>query len=160
MRWAYKSETFENAQKLNINYMKHAFPLNLSVGIISLSFCLASQAQPISPGFVPSSIPPITPSGPVNLGMVFTPTVDISVNALGFYDTPGTTSETVTIYNSSQAIVAQTLVSDSGPVTDGYFWQSITPVALVAGDQYTVSAFTQFYWSSEVVPIVNSSITY
>jgi len=83
---------------------------------------------------------------------------------LGFYDTAGVTKgETVTIYDSSQNVLASTLVSDSGPTQYNEFWQGISPVELLAGQTYTVSAFTDNnIWSADLAIglTVNSSLTF
>lgn len=45
------------------------------------------------------------------------------------------------LYNSSGTLLASATVVLSDPQVSGYLFQSITPVALTAGDQYTVDAF-------------------
>ena len=126
---------------------------------------LMCRADVIVPAFeVPSGGPGFSGNSgnPVNLGLVFTPAANLSVNDLGFYDTAGvTTGETVTIFDSTGNIVAQAAVPDTGLTTDGYFWQSITPVTLIAGNQYTLDAETgNNPWSAQSTPVVNPDITY
>jgi hypothetical protein len=76
---------------------------------------------------------------------VFTANTNFSVTALGFYLTSDdTASETVALYDSSQHLLASTLVSLSDPKINGYLFQDISPVALSAGSQYTVVANTGF----------------
>jgi hypothetical protein len=136
-----------------------------------LNLCLLSgRAQPIIPGFMPSTTPSFiqdtshSDGGAVDLGMVFTPTINISVNALGFYDISGVTgNEPVAIYDSSGNIVAQTDVTTSDAVTLGYYWASITPVNLQAGQQYTVDSWTGDYgnyYGYNSVPTLDSRINY
>ena len=81
-------------------------------------------------------------NSPVNLGLFFTVSSTLTVDALGFYDIPNlTVGETVTLYNSSQTALASVLVPLTATVEGGYFMQSITPVVLAPGN-YVVSAFT------------------
>jgi hypothetical protein len=142
------------------------------IAITIFNACLlSSQAQY---AFQPSSAPPEEfddPIGPVNLGMVFTPNTDITVNGLGFYDmnipgiAPLTGSEQVGIYNSAGTLLAQTTVTTSDPLAGGYFWASISSLVLDAGQQYTVDAYNGGYglgsdYGYGVLPDVNSQIAY
>jgi hypothetical protein len=109
----------------------------------------------------------VTPAGepndPVNLGNVFTANANFSVAALGFYNQPDLTGpETVALYNSSGSLLASATVLLSDPMVDGYLFAAITPVALTAGDQYTVDAFVgNNDWSyGSTAPIQASDITY
>jgi hypothetical protein len=82
-------------------------------------------------------------SGNVNLGLLFDVNTPIMVNALGFYGGNGIfAGETVAIYDLSQNLLASADVLLSDPVEDGYFFHSITPISLSAGNQYIVVAFT------------------
>jgi hypothetical protein len=70
-------------------------------GLLLQASLLVSHAS-IVPAFQAPSVGPANnpwgPNDPVNLGMVFTPVANTSVDALGFYDALGvTTGETVTI---------------------------------------------------------------
>jgi len=102
----------------------------------------AAQATADTVAFTPSGtvVSAGAPDDAVNLGLVFTANTSISVDALGFYDPPLVEFETVGLYNSSGVLLASTTVSSLDPTVDGYFFASITPVALTAGDQYTVDA--------------------
>jgi MYXO-CTERM domain-containing protein len=81
-------------------------------------------------------------NSPVNLGLFFTTSTTLTVDALGFYDIPNLTgSETVTLYNSSQTSLASVVVPLTATLDDGYFMESITPVVLAPGS-YVVAAFT------------------
>jgi hypothetical protein len=78
---------------------------------------------------------------PVNLGMVFTVNSNTEATALGFYDIPDLTdSEDVGLYDSSGDLLASVTVSRFSPLTGGYHFLPIAPVALIAGDTYTVDA--------------------
>lgn len=103
------------------------------------------------------------PNDPVNLGNVFTSTANISVDALGFYDGTGISApETVGIFNSSGTLLASVSVPNSGTTVSGYFFASITPVALTKGNQYTVNALTgNNDWNYGFVnPNTTADITY
>ncbi|MGA9865093.1 MAG: DUF4082 domain-containing protein [Acetobacteraceae bacterium] len=88
------------------------------------------------------SLPADQPFRPVNLGIVFTADANFSVDALGFYFQADLTGpETVGLYNSTATLLTSATVLLSDPMVSGYLFQSIAPVALTAGDQYTVDAF-------------------
>lgn len=81
-------------------------------------------------------------NNPVNLGLFFTTSSTLTVDALGFFDVPNlTVDETVTLYNSSQTALASADVPLTATLDDGYFMQSITPIVLAPGS-YVVAAFT------------------
>ncbi len=116
-------------------------------------------------GFTPSGS--VTPdneaNSPVNLGMVFTANVNFSISALGFYVLPDLTgSETVGLFDSAGNLLASAVVSLADPQSNGYAFQSITPVALTAGDQYVVDAFigNNDYGYASAAPIQNPDITF
>ena len=77
---------------------------------------------------------------------MFTANNNFSVDALGFYldpkDSNITGPEQVGLYDSLGNLLASATVSTSGPVVDGYVFQSITPLGLTAGNTYTIDAFT------------------
>jgi hypothetical protein len=99
--------------------------------------------------------------GPVNLGLVFTANSSFQVVGLGFYDLPGITApEWVGLYDSGGNLLVKALVPASAPVSN-YFWASITPMGLTAGQQYTVVAFTGDVngWGWGPAPIHGSEVT-
>jgi hypothetical protein len=101
--------------------------------------------------------------GPVNLGMVFTPTQNIQVESLGFYfDTGLGNSEVVGLYNiQSQSLLASTTVSSANPTAGSYLYSAITPVLLVPGQQYVVDELVSgSLWEYGNVPTTNPGITY
>jgi hypothetical protein len=143
--------------------------LPLLVAVLTANFfalCLHAQ----TPAFEPSSTPAFihdtshADGGPVNLGMVFTPNVDISTDALGFYAIPSIAGdEEVGIYDSSGNLLSSVDVTSSDPLSQGYYWASISSLALLAGHQYTVDSYTGNYdldWEYGVPPTVNADITY
>jgi hypothetical protein len=98
---------------------------------------------------VPAGAPQTTnwDAANVNLGIVFNANSNFSLDALGVYyqgsSIPTTNgSEMVGLYDGSGTLLASTtvLLPASGPA--GYVFSSITPVALTAGDQYTLDAYT------------------
>jgi hypothetical protein len=102
-------------------------------------------------------------NAPVNLGLVFTANSNSAVNALGFYFQNDLTGpETVGLYNSAGALLSSTIVPLSNAQVDGYVFQTITPVALSAGNQYTVVAFVgNNDWSySSIAPNQAAGVTY
>ena len=145
---AKKADSGEIANRENnVGEMNKSMKMNRTLAllvVVSAAYATSTgliQGQTVDPAFQePAGLPSFT--YPLNLGMVFTPNVSISVDALGFYDTLGVTAaETVAIYDSTGNLITSTSVG----LTDlqySYFWQSITPVDLQAGQQYTVAAFT------------------
>jgi MYXO-CTERM domain-containing protein len=116
-----------------------ALPVIL-MGALSTVNATANYLAFTPPGtFSPSAGPA---NDPVNLGLFFSVSSTLTVDALGFFDIPNLTGdETVTLYNSGQTVLASVDVPLTATVTDGYFMQSITPIVLTPGS-YVVSAFT------------------
>jgi hypothetical protein len=101
---------------------------------------------------------------PVNLGTVFTANANFSVDSLGFYygnQASVTSSEEVGLYDGSGNLLASAWVSPAGPQTDGFVFQSIAPVALTAGQTYTVDAFVGLNgWAWGPVPATDPRVTW
>ena len=100
----------------------------------------------------------------VNLGLVFTANTNFSVDALGAYyqgsSIPTNGSEIVGLYDQFGTLLASTTVVFSSGLP-GYVFTNITPVALTAGNQYTVDAYTNGNsWAWGTTPIPDSAITY
>jgi hypothetical protein len=77
----------------------------------------------------------------VNLGDVFTSNVNGTVIALGIYDGNNATyygPETVGLYDASGTLMTSTTVTNTDPLSDGYYWASTSPVSVTARDVYTV----------------------
>jgi hypothetical protein len=134
---------------------------NSFLTVAILGIC-AGWAQAQTPAFQPSSAPFITGGSAVNLGMVFTPNMNISVDELGFYNVNFFNSpEIVGIYNSIGTLLTSATVTSADPLVDGYFWANIPTITLSAGQQYTVDTFDPSgVWAYGVPPVVNSDITY
>ena len=107
-------------------------------GLLSLP-ALAGTAA-----FVPGTLngdPNYQAGTPVNLGMVFSPTSNLDVTALGIYAGANLTGpEQVGLYDSGGNLLTSTTVNISGPITNGYYYTNITPIMLTAGDTYTVAS--------------------
>lgn len=95
------------------------------------------QASTIA--FSPTGLSQVTPpEGVGNDGIFFTPTTAISVTALG-YIAPSESGNQVGIFDvSTHVLLASTTVTISDPTAGGFYWDSITPVLLAAGNQYAV----------------------
>ncbi len=80
---------------------------------------------------------------PVNLGNVFTATAAGRVTSLGFYTPTNLVGggETVGLFDSTGTLLASTFVTVAANTPGQYFFQSIAPVLLTAGQQYTVVNF-------------------
>lgn len=124
---------------MKLNYHSYITALVLALfGALGAHNARADTVAITSPGGLTTNV---NPNDPVNLGLVFTANSNFSVDALGIYDESGLTgSEQVGLYNSSGTLLASATVSLSDPVVDGYLFQSITAVALTAGQTYTVVA--------------------
>jgi hypothetical protein len=81
----------------------------------------------------------------VNLGDVFTSKVDGMVCGLGIFagnNATYTNPETVALYDAAGNLLTSTTVTDTDPLSDGYYWAGTMPVAVTAGAVYTVVDFT------------------
>lgn len=172
----YGKKTTKKAEAGRCDEIKRQISINslktncLLIAVSILQVCLLTSRAQITPAFEPSGSPTFihdtshSDGGPVDLGMVFTPNNNITVNALGFYALSDVTGdEPVAIYDSGGNLVAENDATSADALTDGYFWVGITPVSLTAGNQYTVVAYTGDYdldWAYGASPIVSSTITY
>jgi hypothetical protein len=88
--------------------------------------------------FTPTGLSVISNEGQGNDGLFFTPNVDITVTALG-YIAPQTGGNQVGIFDvTANTLLASTTVMTSDPTAGGFYWDSITPLVLTAGNQYAV----------------------
>lgn len=100
---------------------------------------------------------------PVNLGNVFTATAAGSVTSLGFYTPTNLVGggETVGLYDSVGTLLASTFVDVPVNTPGQYFFQSIAPVLLAAGQQYTVVNFVgQNGWAYGAVTATGVTFNY
>jgi len=113
--WLVAGESAPPVAQTIKNIMKGTRTVLVGISILNVAL-LASQAVSITPAFQPSSTPITVYQGPVNLGTVFTPVENLTVDSLGFYQSPGLTEgEEVGIFDSSGNIVANTFVSLTAP---------------------------------------------
>jgi hypothetical protein len=120
--------------------------------LLAVLFGVLGTTSAVADSFVPIFLAPTSgltthfqgAGNPVNLGLVFTANSNSQVVALGFYNIPGVTNvaEQVGLYNSAGILLASATVTLSDSQVNNYYWHSIGPVGLTAGNQYTVVAFT------------------
>ncbi|MGO9318760.1 MAG: DUF4082 domain-containing protein [Terracidiphilus sp.] len=79
-----------------------------------------------------------------NFGVVFTPTMNVYVDALGYYDPTGGMlySHAVGLYDSSGNLLASTTVDTGSTLSGHFYYNSVTPVELLAGQTYVVDGYT------------------
>jgi len=120
----------------------------------SANYLAFMPPTPFSPATGPAN-------DPVNLGLFFTITSSLTVDALGFYDIPDlTVGETVTLYTSTGTALTSVFVPLTATLEDGYFMESITPYVLTPGE-YAVSAFIgNNPWEYGNPPATGAGITY
>ena len=82
-------------------------------------------------------------NGQWTLGFQFVPTTNIVVTDLGSYFQGGVTSRhDVGMWTGGGALLASTFVAGSGAATDGFQYQAISPLTLLAGQTYVVGGET------------------
>jgi hypothetical protein len=95
----------------------------------------------------------INPSGPLQSyngsgeidGFAFSAVSAVDVTALGIFagpslSLPGSGSFAVGLWTDSGTLVASTFVTSADPSQDSFFFHSIAPVSLIAGQNYIVGA--------------------
>jgi|SRR5579871_830486 len=95
------------------------------------------------------------------LGFTFSPTTNIDVTSLGGFFADGVTdTHGVTLWDSSQNVLATTTVTGSG--TAGFSYAPITPVILTANTNYVIGAttLTDAYALTVNTPTTASGIDY
>ena len=138
----------------------HFFKLLSTAAILMLAS--AAQASVV---FAPSGglVTDHDPGNPVSLGNVFTPTSSGLATSLGFY-TPTTLiggGETVALYDSVGTLLVSTFVAVPVYNAGQYYFQSIAPILLVAGQQYTVVNFVgQNAWAYGPVSATGATFNY
>jgi hypothetical protein len=103
------------------------------------------------------------PNQPVNLGTVFTANSSFNVDSLGIYRDPSLTgSEIVGLFDfSTHALLASTTVQLTDTLAGSFLYHAITPVSLLAGHQYEVTAFVgNNPWTFGPAPATDSRVTY
>jgi hypothetical protein len=88
-----------------------------------------------------------------NFGVVFTPTVNIIVDELGYYDPTGGMqySHAVGLYNSSGTLLATTTITSASTLTNNFLFNTlVTPIELFAGQTYVLDGYTGGYNADSV----------
>ena len=98
-----------------------------------------------------------------NLGYEFEANNAVTVVALGAYNAPddgwgGT--QNVGLWNSDGVLLASVEVTNSDTAVGNWYFNSITPVTLVAGQEYIVGAQGGTNYTGEESMTVNPNITY
>jgi uncharacterized protein DUF4082 len=131
-------------------------------GLLAVSLLAAPAFGGIVAFTAPNDLS-LTGGDPVNLGMTFVVSSNISVDALGFYDIGNlSAAEPVALYNDSGHVLASTTVSPGVDIS-GYFFDAITPVILLAGHQYVVDALAangNWAYGGSAPPTSAPGITY
>ena len=108
----------------------------------ALALAGSAHASTIAYSFLSA---PTSVDDPLSFGFEFTATQALEVLALGYYDAGNDgflTPHEVGIYDSEGTLLASTLLGTGAGATllDGFRYQDITPLQLVAGDTYTIAA--------------------
>jgi hypothetical protein len=111
--------------------------------VLAITLKAGAQMEAM-PGYVVFNNPNFTPvyaviNGPV--GWTFQPLTDISVAALGVFDGLPANLE-VGLWNSSGTLLASETIDAGATPFDQSLYESITPVALTAGQTYYLAAFS------------------
>jgi hypothetical protein len=78
-----------------------------------------------------------------SLGTEFSPTVDIDVTSLGsFFPGGATDPHGVSLWNSSDTLLDSVTVTGDGDGSDSFQFVGITPIELIAGQDYYISGFS------------------
>ena len=78
-----------------------------------------------------------------SLGFTFSPTANIDVTSLGsYFGSFATDQQGTSIWDSSNNLLVSATVTGDGDPTEGFQFASITPIELLAGQTYTISAAT------------------
>lgn len=140
---------------------------SLTVLALIVLFGALGATNAVADSFVPvftapATVLPYGPNGAVDLGLVFTANSSLEVVGLGFYNLAASLQpESVGLYSSTGTLLASASVTTADPLVNNYFWASITPVELIAGQQYTVVAFDAVSsWGYGPVPTNGSEVTY
>lgn len=119
---------------------KRVIGLLVFVGLFLLP--VAAKADSVAWEYTSTVTSLITPPNNATLGVVFAPTVNIWVDYLGYFDNGGIrdpNGHAVGLYNSSGTLIAFTSITTSSSImTTNFVFNSITPVELLAGNNYVL----------------------
>jgi hypothetical protein len=79
-----------------------------------------------------------------NLGVVFTPSVNIIIDELGYYNSDLGSSNAVALYTSTGGLLTSANVASylGSTVRGNFLYTAITPIELFAGQTYVLDGFT------------------
>ncbi len=143
----------------------------LRAGVVSIGAAVAALCAPVAQAADAAFTAPATgslnqghdPGSFVNLANVFTANANFFVDSLGVWRDPGFLAvESVGLYDMTNGqLLASTTVSLTDTLAGGFLYRAITPVALQAGHQYQVTAYTNGNsWTYGPVPTTDARITY
>ena len=101
-----------------------------------------------------------------NLGYKFQANANITIGALGnldYYGTGFSQPQQVGLWTASGTLLASTYVTNADPLTGAYNdWRfnPITPITLIAGDDYVIGGQGGAYYTGVIPITVNPLITY
>lgn len=110
-------------------------PLSVKADNVAWDFTSASQGLPSN----------------FNFGVVFTPTTNIIVDELGYYDPTGGMqySHAVGLYDSTGTLLTSTTVNGGSTLSGNFLYNTVTPIELFAGQTYVLDGYTGGYNSDE-----------
>lgn len=134
---------------------------------VMAAFAVAAVPSFANVAFTANDPAAYTSDGPVTVGSVFTPNVNITVTSLGFYNGGGSfpvTGALVGIYNSTGTLLESVGFSSPSYESGGFAFDSFfTPLALSAGQTYTVASNdvpTGYSYNYTAPPGVDPNITF
>lgn len=143
--------------------------LRIALAVATFAIGLYAHADNVGmTGFTPGTAFQSVDGNALTAGWQFTADADITVTALGLYDPtsygdPLVNGHPVGLWDSSGTLLAEVTVNPTGPTIDGYYFDSVTPVSLTAGDTYTLGALydnNDWYISSTASITTDPDITY
>jgi hypothetical protein len=116
----------------------------ISVLLILSTLLLPVAAMADTQAWEFSSVTATSSIADYNLGVVFTPTQNILVDELGYYNSGLGISNAVALYNASGTLLTSaTVASYLGSTLQGnFYYTAVTPIELFAGQTYVLDGFT------------------
>ena len=156
--------------KKNLGFAPFVLRTIFSATLLYMAMVGAAKATTIAlQGFSGGSSFPAFNGTDQTLGWSFTPTSNISVTELGFWDsTPGTPlgqTHQVGLWTTGGTLLASTTIQTTSPLFGEFRFEAITSVALTAGISYLIGAtyygpFLDIYRSSASSITMASEITF
>lgn len=122
-----------------MRYLSRIFVLAISAFTAQLALC--------SPLYTFTHVSNTFSDNPLTIGFTFTANSAFEVSSLGWFDATGTgfqSQHTVGIFDASGNLLSSTVLSAGAgdPLTGSFRYQSIGPVTLDAGSEYTLAGTT------------------